>query len=85
MEKVDESALAEGPDDSGEDTREGVQVLTDDMIREWALSHLPPPSATAFTGWIWDVWLDWNECGDKTNGQVLYGALADWRGDGFRE
>lgn len=81
MDKLNPDALAECGD--GElDEREGVQPVTEMMISEHAIdSHgLPPYSARPFAAWLHEVWNDFNEDGDKTNGEVIAGALADWRG-----
>ncbi|WP_395759463.1 hypothetical protein OIE82_27055 [Streptomyces althioticus] len=74
-------ALAESGDEEL-DTREGVQEVTEDMILSYVLcgNELPPESARPFAEWLEGVWFSFNEDGDKTNGQVISGALAHWRG-----
>lgn len=81
MEKLNPSALAECGD-SELDEREGVQEVEEGMIREYVISSeaLPPESAKPFAAYIHDVWNDYNEDGELTNGDVIAGALAYWRG-----
>ena len=66
----------------GLDDREAVQPVTPAMIREHVVGseELPSVSARPFAAWIHENWNDWNEDGDLTNGQVIAGALAFWRG-----
>jgi hypothetical protein len=75
-------ALAENGD--GElDSREGVQEVDEDMLYEFVTvtcKTLPPESARPFASWLYEVWTSFNEDGDKTNRQVIDGALAHWRG-----
>lgn len=82
MNTFDPDALAECGD-SESDQRPTVQPVTASMIRAHVIEHnmLPPHSAVPFAAWLADAWGDLNEDGDKTNGQVLGGALADWRGN----
>jgi hypothetical protein len=81
MDKLDPDALAESGDDEL-DARESVQPVTPAMIREHLrlTEELPSVSARSFAAWIHENWNDWNEDGDLTNGQVIAGALAHWRG-----
>lgn len=81
MAKLDLDALAESGD-VDLDAREGVQPVTADMIRECLRlsGELPPESARPFVVWLDENWNGFNEDGDLTNGQVIAGALAYWRG-----
>lgn len=81
MEKLDPAALATCGDDDL-DTRERVQPVDAYMIEEYVTDaeELPAASAHPFAEWINAVWNDFNEDGDKTNGDVIAGALAHWRG-----
>lgn len=81
MDKLNPTALAESGD--GElDGREAVQPVTPAMVREYVVTagELPIESARPFAAWLDEGWNDWNEDGDLTNGQVISGALAYWRG-----
>ncbi len=79
-ERLDLNALAESGD-SELDARDGVQEVTWSMILKYALDELPPPSAEAFADWLNREWYGFNEGGDLTNGEVLSGALRQWRGE----
>lgn len=81
MDRLNPDALAECGD--GElDARDDVQEVDADMIREYVISagELPEESARPFAEYIEDRWYDYNEDGELTNGQVISGALAYWRG-----
>ncbi|GAA5033260.1 hypothetical protein [Streptomyces siamensis] len=81
MEKLNPDALAECGDDL--DDRPEVQPVTETMIRVHVIDsgELPEYSARPFASWLYEVWNDFNEDGDLTNGQVIEGALAGWRGN----
>jgi hypothetical protein len=81
MDKLNPDALAESGDDEL-NGREGVQSVTPAMIREHVINsgELPSESARPFAAWIHECWNDWNEDGELSNGQVIAGALAYWRG-----
>lgn len=81
MDKLNPDALAESGDVEL-DAREGVQSVTPAMICDHLRSteELPPVSARHFAAWLDEEWNGFNEDGDLTNGQVLAGALAYWRG-----
>jgi len=76
MSKLNPDALAEL------DGREAVQPVEAYMIKWYVIDvgELPEVSAGPFAAWIYENWNDWNEDGELTNGQVLAGALAHWRG-----
>lgn len=80
MDKLNPDALAECGYDL--DDRPQVQPVTEMMICEYVTEaeELPPYSAKPFAAWLTEVWNAFNEDGDMTNGQVVEGALADWRG-----
>lgn len=81
MDKLNPDALAESGDVEL-DAREGVQPVTPTMIRDHLRSteELPLVSARPFAAWLDAEWNGFNEDGDLTNGQVIAGALAFWRG-----
>ena len=80
MDKLNPDALAECGYDL--DDRPEVQPVTEDMIRDYVTDNeLPPYSARPFAAWLYETWNGFNEDGDQTNGQVIAGALADWRGN----
>jgi hypothetical protein len=81
MDKLNPDALAESGDDEL-DAREGVQPVTEMMLYEHIISteELPPESARPFARWLDSEWNSWNEDGSLTNGEVIAGALAHWRG-----
>jgi hypothetical protein len=65
------------------DARPEVQDVTSEMIRDWVLETKEltiPESATAFAEWLDEFWTARNEDADLTNGEVILGALYDWRG-----
>lgn len=64
------------------DERDGVQEVSAGMIREYVIAEneLPPESARPFAAYLHEVWNDYNEDGTATNGEVIAGALAFWRG-----
>lgn len=66
------------------DDRPGVQALELLDIVDWASEPsgggLPEPSATAFAEWLDEEVCTFNEDGDKTNEDVLKGALSYWTG-----
>lgn len=78
---INPNALAESGDYEL-DQRPGVQPVTDHMIRHYAVEvlGLPVASAAAFAAWLDESWNGFNEDGVLTNGQVIEGALYDWRG-----
>jgi hypothetical protein len=80
MDELNPDALAECGYDL--DNRPEVQRVTTAMINQYVIDagELPSHSAQPFAAWLADAWTDFNEDGDKTNGQVIAGALADWRG-----
>lgn len=67
----------------GGDDRPGVKALTVHDIREWAEGDggLPAVSARPFATWLDEIFYDWNEGGELTNGDVLKGARAHWVGE----
>ncbi|MFD8839840.1 hypothetical protein [Streptomyces griseofuscus] len=81
MAKLNPDALAECGYDL--DDRPEVQPVTEQMIRDYVIdkAELPPYSDRPFAAWLYDAWNDFNEDGTQTNGQVIEGALADWRGN----
>lgn len=80
MDKLNPNALAESGTEL--DERPEVQAVTEDMIREYVITsgELPDFSARPFATWLHSVWFDFNEDGELTNGKVITGALAQWRG-----
>ena len=85
MTALDPNALAETSDEAGaalEDVRPGVQPVDDDMIREYVIKagELPEESARPFAEWLHDTWFDFSEDPGPTNGDIINGALAYWRG-----
>lgn len=80
MDKLNPNALAECGYDL--DDRPEVQAVTAEMISVYVIGagELPRYSAEPFGEWLAEMWNGFNEDGDKTNGDVLRGALADWRG-----
>lgn len=81
MKELDPNALAECGDDDL-NARAGVQQVDADMIAKYVISsgELPRESALPFAEYIHQQWNDYNEDGELTNGQVIAGALAYWRG-----
>jgi len=82
MDKLNPDALAECGD-TDLDERPAVQAVTETMISEHAVhsGELPEYSARPFAAWLYEIWTEFNAVGDKTNGEVIAGALADWRGN----
>lgn len=82
MDKLNPDALAECGDVELDD-REAVQPVTEMMIFVYVMNaeELPRYSAKPFAAWVWESWNDFNDDGTQTNGQVIVGALADWRGN----
>ncbi|TVZ96507.1 hypothetical protein [Streptomyces sp. BK340] len=82
MEKLNPNALAESGDNDL-DERPKVQPVTEAMIRAHVIGaeELPPYSARPFSAWLYETWNEFNADGKLTNGQVIAGALADWRGN----
>jgi hypothetical protein len=80
MDKLNPDALAESGTDL--DERPEVQPVAEAMIRAYVIdaSELPRYSAEPFAAWLYEMWNDFNEDGTLTNGEVIAGALADWRG-----
>ena len=81
MENLNPKALAECGD-ADLDARDGVQEVDAGMIHEYVISEgkLPRESAGPFAEYIEQNWYDYNEDGELTNGDVIEGALAYWRG-----
>jgi hypothetical protein len=79
MNKIDPNALAESGTDL--DERPGVQIIDDQMIYNYVIEAkgMPQFSARPFSEWLYEAWYAFNEEGDKTVGQVIDGALAEWR------
>ena len=79
--KLNPNALATSGD-YALDSRAGVQEVDDVMIENYVVSTgaLAGTSAARFSVWLSEVFNDFNEDGDRTNGQVVAGALHDWRG-----
>lgn len=82
MNRATLKALAQSYDN---DESPGVKPLTRDDIREWAEDSagggLPAVSARPFAAWLdEEAFYDFNGDGDKTNEQVLKGALFYWVG-----
>jgi hypothetical protein len=80
--KINPDALAQ-TDDSELDARPGVQEVTEEMIFAYVveeLEALPTYSARPFAAWLDHNWYSFNEEGANTVGDVITGALADWRG-----
>ncbi|MCX4799634.1 hypothetical protein OG497_37905 [Streptomyces sp. NBC_01242] len=83
MEEIKPNALAECGD-VDLDARPGVQEVTEEMIYAFVIktSELPVYSAKPFARWLHtEAWFNFNEDGTNTVGDVLSGALADWRGN----
>ncbi|WP_030798918.1 hypothetical protein [Streptomyces sp. NRRL S-337] len=85
MPTLDPNALAEISDEAGaapEDVRPGVQPVDYDMIRDYVIKagELPEESARPFARWLNETWFDFSEEPGQTNGDIINGALAYWRG-----
>lgn len=87
VDKLNPDALAETGEETGapaEEIRKGVQPVDAVMIERYVIDsgelHVPE-SAKAFGVWLDRDWYDFNEDGDRTNGQVVAGGLAEWRGN----
>ncbi|MFH9248209.1 hypothetical protein ACH4LK_22610 [Streptomyces lydicus] len=85
MPTLDPNALAEINEDEGaapEDARPGVQPVTEVMIRVYVITagELPEVSARPFAKWLHGAWFDFSEEPGPTNGDIIAGALAHWRG-----
>lgn len=87
MTKLDPAALAEWDEEVGadpQDVRDGVQPVDADMIAAFVVEagELPWDSARPFGDWLDSVWNDYTEPDNPalTNGAVIEGALAYWRG-----
>lgn len=77
-EKLDPNAIA----DDGNDIP-GHQSVDEDMIHDYVMNtgQLPGESAEPFASWANEVWFDFNDgSGTMTNGQIIAGMLAYWRG-----
>lgn len=77
--KLDPKALAQiDPDD----TRTGVQPVTERMIRAYVVAEndLPDYSAEPFATWLDSTWFEYAEDPEATNRDVIDGALEDWCG-----
>lgn len=81
MDKINPKALAQSGDIE-QDEREGVQEVDAQMIFEYVLAEneLPAYSARPFSEWLDQNWGEFNEEGENTVGDVIRGALSDWRG-----
>ena len=81
MGKLNPDALAECGDFEL-DAREAVQPVPAEMIYQYVTdtNELPEESARPFAVWLDNVWHDFNADGDLTNGKLIAGALAHWRG-----
>ena len=81
MNKLNPDALGECGDVE-RDEREAVQPVTGPMIYEHVVNsgELPKESAKPFAKWLNAVWNSFNENGELTNGKIIAGALAHWRG-----
>lgn len=55
----------------------------DSAIRAWARECLPPPSASAFTDWLFDEVGDWGWTSDATARDVLISAYRHWIGSDY--
>ena len=85
MPTLDPNALAEIGDEEGappEEVRPGVQPVDEVMIRVYVITtnELPEESARPFAKWLHGVWFEFSEEPGPTNGEVIAGALAHWRG-----
>jgi hypothetical protein len=87
MTKLDPAALAEWDDEQGaspDEIRPGVQPVDAHMIAAFVVDaeELPWESARPFGEWLDGVWNDYTDPDDptQTNGDVISGALAYWRG-----
>lgn len=81
MDKLNPKALAPCGDNDL-DAREGVQGVEEFMIQWYVIesSELPAESAEPFAVYLNQNWNDYNDEGNLTNGEVIAGALAFWRG-----
>lgn len=87
MVKLDPAALAEWDDEieaGSEGIRPGVQSVDAGMIAAFVVEaeELPWESAQPFGQWLNEVWNDYTDRDNPalTNGDVIKGALAYWRG-----
>jgi hypothetical protein len=82
MDKLNPDALAECGDVELDD-RESVQPVTEMMISDYIIASgaLPRESAKPFASYVHERWNDYSEDGELTNGDVIAGALAFWRGE----
>lgn len=85
MDKLNPDALAETYDEAGApagQVRPGVQPIDADMIRAHVIEaeELPAESARPFAEYLNEAWYDYVEEPGLTNGGVISGALAYWRG-----
>jgi hypothetical protein len=79
--KINPNAIAETGDPE-HDERPEVQSVSEEMIFEYVteeLKALPPYSARPFAAWLDENWNQFTE-EEITVGDVIRGALADWRG-----
>lgn len=61
----------------------GVQYASEQAIFATvrAADELPVASAMAFARWLYNEWVEYDDdTGIQTNGQIIAGALAFWRG-----
>lgn len=84
MDKLNPDALAETHAEAGappQDVRPGVQPVTWEMIYDYVSEELHNEySRRAFADWVNSAWYDFADGDAVTNGQVIAGALEDWRG-----
>lgn len=87
MEKLNPAALAEWEDEQGanpEDIRPGVQTVDERMIAAYVIEaeELPRVSALPFATYLDREWGEYIDPDNPalTNGDVISGALAFWRG-----
>lgn len=85
-EKLNPDAIAEW-EDWDPKTHPDVQPVTEGMILAYVVQEgeLPSYSARPFAKWLFVHWNgftdDEDRNGTQTNGDVIQGALADWRGE----
>lgn len=81
-EKIKPDALAE-TGDVELDERPEVQEVSEQMIYAYVteeLNALPEFSARPFAKWLNEAWYGFNQEGTETVGNVIEGALSEWRG-----
>lgn len=78
FEKLNPDALADFDEDLP-----GAQAVTRKMIQDYITtsSALPHESAVPFAEWANETWNEYDDgSGAQTNGQIVAGMLAYWRG-----